>query len=261
MGHHVVAVAQEEVLHHQLLHVLVHRLHLDVQHVLQEQQLVDHVVHQLPHAGVVATPHNATTRPLRLDHFVHRHHQRDHVVDELLEVLQRGRLTHERDDVLVIHYASRGGVDLTLQTVQRDSAHRDSHHGLGVVVELGADGEEREGVPRFRLGVNENEGTNVVVEELDCLRGEVHRQQLQKGNVLRHHILVHEVQRRSDQVIDVVVGEKEDYVLVVYLRRTERRLVLDILNQNGNGLDDLNLDLVTAVLLDDADNVLEHILF
>lgn len=59
----------------------------------------------------------------------------------------------------------------------------------------------------------------------------------------------------------MVVGEKEDYVLVVYLRRTERRLVLDILNQNGNGLDDLNLDLVTAVLLDDADDVLEHVLF
>ena len=59
----------------------------------------------------------------------------------------------------------------------------------------------------------------------------------------------------------MVVGEKEDYALVVHLRRTERRLVLDILNQNGNGLDDLNLDLVTAVLLDDADDVLEHILF
>lgn len=59
----------------------------------------------------------------------------------------------------------------------------------------------------------------------------------------------------------MVVGEKEDYVLVVYLRRTERRLVLDILNQNGNGLDDLNLDLVTAVLLDNANNILEHILF
>ena len=42
---------------------------------------------------------------------------------------------------------------------------------------------------------------------------------------------------------------------------TQRRLVLYVLNQDGNGLDDLNLDLVAAVLFDNADDVLQHVLF
>lgn len=104
---HVVAVAQEEVLHHEALQVLVDGLHLDVEHVLQEEQLVDHVVHQLARARVVATPQPRTPRPLRLDHLVQRHHQRDDVVHQLLEVLQRGGLPHERHDVLVVHYLTR----------------------------------------------------------------------------------------------------------------------------------------------------------
>ena len=37
---------------------------------------------------------------------------------------------------------------------------------------------------------------------------------------------------------------------------TQRRLVLYVLDQDGNGLDDLNLDLVAAVLFDNADDVL-----
>ena len=43
-------------------------------------------------------------------------------------------------------------------------------------------------------------------------------------------------------------------------KNTERCAVLDILDQTRNGLNNLNLDLITSVLLNYTDNVLQHIL-
>lgn len=59
--------------------------------------------------------------------------------------------------------------------------------------------------------MKEEEKAHVVVEELHRVGREVHRQQLQEGNVLRDHVLIHEVQRCGDQVVDVVVREEENW--------------------------------------------------
>lgn len=47
----------------------------------------------------------------------------------------------------------------TLQAVQRDRSHSDTNHGLGIVIELATDGEEREGVRRLRLESQREEKT------------------------------------------------------------------------------------------------------
>ena len=44
-------------------------------------------------------------------------------------------------------------------------------------------------------------------------------------------------------------------------RYTKRCPILDILDKDGNCLNDLNLNLVASVLFDNADDVLKHILF
>ena len=43
-------------------------------------------------------------------------------------------------------------------------------------------------------------------------------------------------------------------------RHTERCPILDILDKDGNRLNDLNLNLVASVLFDNADDILKHIL-
>ena len=44
-------------------------------------------------------------------------------------------------------------------------------------------------------------------------------------------------------------------------QRTERGAVFRILNQNGDGLDNLDFDFVASVLLNNSDNVVEHVFF
>ena len=47
--------------------------------------------------------------------------------------------------------------------------------------------------------------TNIVIKELYSIWSEIHGEKLQKRNILGHDILIHEIQWRSDQIVDVVV--------------------------------------------------------
>ena len=98
----VVAVLHKEVGHEEGLQIVVDDLHLDVEDILQEEELVDDVVGQLSHAGIVAMSDEKSVLLLRLHHLVHSDDQRDDVVDELLEILEGVGLSHVGDVVLIV---------------------------------------------------------------------------------------------------------------------------------------------------------------
>lgn len=44
------------------------------------------------------------------------------------------------------------------------------------------------------------------------------------------------------------------------MKHTERRTILDVLDKNGNRLYDLDFNFVASVLLDNTNNIVQHIL-
>lgn len=98
----------------------------------------------------------------------------------------------------------------TLQTIESNCPHSDSHHWLRIVIELAADREQRKRICRLCLILTQKAEHYVIVKELNSVWSQVHRKELQKWNVLRYDILIHEIQRSSDEFVDVVIWQNEN---------------------------------------------------
>lgn len=98
----------------------------------------------------------------------------------------------------------------TLQTIEGNCPHSNSNHGFRIVIELAADREQWKGVCRLRLIFTQKAEHYVIVKELNSVWSQIHRKKLQKRDVLRYNILIHEIQRSRDEFIDVVVWQNEN---------------------------------------------------
>ena len=86
----LVTILNKEVRHQQVLQIGIDHLHLKIQYILEEQQLVDNIVCKLAHTGKVprCQSEEKYARLHGLHHLVHSHSKRDDVVGKLLEVFQ-----------------------------------------------------------------------------------------------------------------------------------------------------------------------------
>ena len=116
---------------------------------------------------------------------------------------------------------------LHLVHVEAERPDRDPHHALAVVEELDGLGVEREVI------------IVLVIEEVDGVLVEAEAQGLEEGDVVGHHLLVTEVELVHDDVIDVIVGEQV----------VDAGVVPDVLEEDVQGLEELDADVVVASLL------------